>query len=286
MFKRILATVLALVMALGVFGLSASAVDEIIYGDMNNDSQINAGDALVVLQMATGIKDATDYEMAIGDVNADATTNSSDALLILQFATGLRGDFTKSYETTLKATKVDPVFANKAFTFKIAMSDDAVGNFDMIFSTDGKSKVIATVILFKGILPVEVRLLNKDKQNYQILDEINVLGKPVDGTGTYCNTKEDVAKMFDDYVRIFTSDVIYGGTKIEKIEGQDHTRETFHSKSGAKFDYYFLGDKLELIKVSNNGNAQVFDITNLEKGADTTRLVIPSSYVYDESLAK
>ncbi len=284
MFKKILAVVLALVMALSVLAMNASAVTDVDYGDMNSDGNINASDALSVLQMSTGIVEASDYQLAIGDINADGKTNSSDALLILQLSTGLITSFNKSYDSTLKATVVDPVFANKAFTFSMAMSDKSVGDFDMIFSTDGKAKVIATVILFQGILPVEVRMLNKDNKNYQILDEINALGKPVEGTGVYCEIDENIGKMFDDYVKVFTADVIYGSTAKVKEGGKEYIYETYYNEAGAKFEYGFLNGTLEVLTVSNNGSSQTFDITNIEKGADTTRLVIPSNYTYDKNL--
>lgn len=286
MLKKVLATVLALVMAFGVFAMSASAATDVIYGDMNGDTNVNASDALVVLQMATGLKDATDYELAIADVNADAKTNSTDALLILQLSTDLIKSFNKSYDKTLKATKVDPVFANGSFTFSIAMYEESVGNFDMVLSTDGKSKVIATIIPFKGIIPIEVRLLNKGGKNYQVLPEIKILDKRVEGTGTYCEINEDISKMFDDYVRIFTSEVVFGSSSKTVIAGDEYVCETFYNLAGAKFELFFLGDKLEIITISNKGKTQTFDLTNLEKGADTTRLVIPSDYKYDDSMVK
>lgn len=288
MFKKIFSAVLALVMATGVFAMSASATNEVVYGDMNNDANINASDALSVLQMSTGIVTATDYQLAIGDINADGKTNSTDALLILQYATGIVTSFDKDYSKTLKAQKVDSVFANDAFTFEIAMYDESVGNFDMVFSTDGSSKVITTVMLFHQLVPIEVRLLNKDGKNYQVLAaiEIEMFGKKerVEGTGTYCETEEDVAKLFDDYVRIFTSEAVYGSTTETAFGGKEYTCETFYAETGAKFEYFFNNGELDYLTVTNNGKVQNFDIENLENGADTNRLVIPSDYTEDSSL--
>ena len=89
MFKKILAAVIALVMALGVFSMNAFAATDVVYGDITNDGNINSQDALKVLQAATGMYTATAYQQAVVDVNSDGNVNSSDALLILQYATDL-----------------------------------------------------------------------------------------------------------------------------------------------------------------------------------------------------
>lgn len=282
MFKRIIAVILALVMAMGVFAMNASAAEEVVYGDLTNDGNVNSQDALKVLQASTGLVDLTNYEMAIADTNADGKANSSDALFILQKATGLVESFNKNYANTLKATKIDPVFDNGAFTFNVTMTEESAGEFDIIFSTDGKSKVMATVIMF-GLIPIEYWLLHTDGKNYQVVPSID-LGRDNKFQGAYCETEDDIATIFDSYVMLFTADVIYGSKANKTVDGTKYVCETFYNENGACFEYYFLGNELELLIVSNNGTTQTFDVSDFEKGADTSRLVIPSDCVYDDSM--
>ncbi|MBQ8227721.1 MAG: dockerin type I repeat-containing protein [Clostridia bacterium] len=290
MFKKVISLVLALVMAMGVFAMNASAATDVVYGDVNKDGAINAGDALEVLQSSTGLKDLTNYNMAIADVNSDAKANSSDALLILQYATGLVLSFNKDYANTLKATKIDPVFANDAFTFSVAMEDESVGNFDMVFSTDGKSKAITSVINFQGILPIDLSMLHTNGKNYQVVGAIDVeiLGKKerVEHTGTYCEIEENVDEIFDGYVRLFTSKAIFGSSVKRTVDGKEYVCETFYNEAGASFEYYFLNGKLAIATISNNGTTQTFKVTNLEKGVDASKLVIPSDYTEDDFFLK
>ena len=62
-------------------------------GDVNDDSNINASDALLVLQYSTGLISFNDEQKKAADVSLDNKINSSDALAILQYATGLITEF-------------------------------------------------------------------------------------------------------------------------------------------------------------------------------------------------
>ncbi len=57
-------------------------------GDINQDGQINAKDALLALRMAVGKYEASEEQWWAGDVNEDGDVNAKDALEILKFAVG------------------------------------------------------------------------------------------------------------------------------------------------------------------------------------------------------
>lgn len=86
--KKIIAAALALVTLASatVFGVFAQNAK---IGDVNGDGKINSGDALAVLQYATGIVKLSSDALTIADVSADKKVNSADALMILQYATGI-----------------------------------------------------------------------------------------------------------------------------------------------------------------------------------------------------
>lgn len=62
-------------------------------GDVNEDGQITAADALLVLQAATGKINLNQTQQTAADVDADGSVVSLDALLTLQYATGKIKDF-------------------------------------------------------------------------------------------------------------------------------------------------------------------------------------------------
>jgi roadblock/LC7 domain-containing protein len=56
---------------------------KILKGDMNKDNKVSANDAIIVLQIAVGIREADDYEKIAGDINGDGKIMSNDAIAIL-----------------------------------------------------------------------------------------------------------------------------------------------------------------------------------------------------------
>jgi hypothetical protein len=56
-------------------------------GDVNADGVVNLQDAVLVLQMATGLKSAVHL---IGDVNRDSRIDLSEEIYVLQEIAGLR----------------------------------------------------------------------------------------------------------------------------------------------------------------------------------------------------
>ena len=65
-------------------------VNNIMLGDINTDTKINAIDAKLILQHASGSRTLTTEQMAAADVNNDGQVNAVDAKWILQYASGSR----------------------------------------------------------------------------------------------------------------------------------------------------------------------------------------------------
>ena len=59
-----------------------------VLGDVNEDTKINAVDALLILQYAVNKYELNDTQKVAADVNKDTKVNSVDALNILQYAVG------------------------------------------------------------------------------------------------------------------------------------------------------------------------------------------------------
>ena len=62
-------------------------------GDVNNDGEINAADALLALKAAVGKAELTEAQSLSANVNGDARIDAADALLILQRAVGKISQF-------------------------------------------------------------------------------------------------------------------------------------------------------------------------------------------------
>jgi hypothetical protein len=59
-------------------------------GDVDEDGEINAKDALAVLKIAVGKLTPTREQMMCADANGDRKADAVDALWILQYAVGKR----------------------------------------------------------------------------------------------------------------------------------------------------------------------------------------------------
>ena len=62
-------------------------------GDINQDSQIDAADALMALQSSVKLISLSPMEQELADVNRADRINANDALLILQYSVGLISAF-------------------------------------------------------------------------------------------------------------------------------------------------------------------------------------------------
>jgi hypothetical protein len=62
--------------------------DSIVYGDVNNDGEVDATDALYILKAAVGKQSLTEEQKTASNVNGDTKIDAVDALLVLQLAVG------------------------------------------------------------------------------------------------------------------------------------------------------------------------------------------------------
>jgi hypothetical protein len=60
-----------------------------IKGDVNNDGKIKSNDASLILRIAAGLLQPTDYQKCAADVNDDGKIRSNDATIVLRKAAGL-----------------------------------------------------------------------------------------------------------------------------------------------------------------------------------------------------
>ena len=67
--------------------------DEIIYGDVNGDGEVQAYDAALTLQFSAGIVNPDFQNEEAADVDDDGTITAFDAALILQYSAGLIDEF-------------------------------------------------------------------------------------------------------------------------------------------------------------------------------------------------
>lgn len=76
-------------------GLAASFQAYVPYtlGDVNDDTYINASDALQVLKFAAKLETPTETQALAANVNRDGYINASDALMILKYAAKLISDW-------------------------------------------------------------------------------------------------------------------------------------------------------------------------------------------------
>lgn len=63
---------------------SPKSEDDIMYGDVNGDTYVNANDALVILQANVKLIELTTEQAEVADINGDTFANANDALVILQ----------------------------------------------------------------------------------------------------------------------------------------------------------------------------------------------------------
>ncbi len=70
-----------------------TSADAIVYGDGNNDTKVNAADALIVLTVAVGKRQVSDAIEKALDVDGSGRLDAGDALLILKYAVGLIDSF-------------------------------------------------------------------------------------------------------------------------------------------------------------------------------------------------
>ena len=58
-------------------------------GDINNDGDADAGDALLVLRYSVGLASLSEAQKLVADVNGDGDIDAGDAVLLLRYDAGL-----------------------------------------------------------------------------------------------------------------------------------------------------------------------------------------------------
>ena len=85
--KKMLIVLAALcLMMTAVMGVAAVSADQVTYGDLNGDGDINNRDLALMQQYINGWKVEVDAEAA--DVNADGDVNNRDLALLQQYING------------------------------------------------------------------------------------------------------------------------------------------------------------------------------------------------------
>ncbi len=58
-------------------------------GDVNDDRQINAADAILVLQIAAGLVEPTESQRLAADMDGNGEIRANDAIIVLRKVVGL-----------------------------------------------------------------------------------------------------------------------------------------------------------------------------------------------------
>ena len=72
---------------------ASSSEPEVLYGDVNDDGEINSMDATLILKYDAGTGTLTNDQLKAADVSGDGEVDSADATLILKFDSGLITEF-------------------------------------------------------------------------------------------------------------------------------------------------------------------------------------------------
>lgn len=115
MSKKILAVLLAVIMAFGVFTVlpasaeeaqtSLKATDEkLLYGDADNNSDVNIKDSTVIQKYNANLVDTVDEKLS--DVNADGEVNVKDAVFIQKYVNKDLRNFSTAYDSDWRTSSI------------------------------------------------------------------------------------------------------------------------------------------------------------------------------------
>ena len=108
--KRIVATILAVMIVFSIFGAVTASAD-IGYGNVNQKDGVTVDDALMVLQASVKMIELDDTQKNLARVSGGTDVTVTDAMLILQYAVG------KINEFKMSAPEVnDTILDNGAYT--------------------------------------------------------------------------------------------------------------------------------------------------------------------------
>lgn len=220
--KKIISVLLILLLCLAPVSVSAnnSSPDatQIMMGDANNDKNVNAADARIVLRVASKLEPADKVSLHNADANGDEKINAADARLILREAAGLSKfiygfdgngvpcalNVIRSNKFSIKMTYIDPTTDFGDMTMTIAKNID-----DIYMSSSDISKMMGDEN--SGIDMSQYKncgMMIIDNLLYILManDKINgAMPIPDDTLQLFDLSKTDSIEMFDMSLEMITS---------------------------------------------------------------------------------
>lgn len=129
-------------------------------GDLNKDGAINSADAILVLQIAVGLRTPDEYQLWAGDVNNDELIDSADAILILKAAVGMETRFSVNSRSRSEGPADDSSDFSK---FKVDQNQmSRYRSYHSLFKAEENGRTISVSSGIEGkpgeqvIIPIEV----------------------------------------------------------------------------------------------------------------------------------
>ena len=117
--KKIIALVLAALVALCGLTVFSSAAEGFAYGDANRDGKINIKDATYIQRFVAMMTEFDQQELKLADVNADSKVNIKDATMVQKLVAKLISGFpadTLPQETTASSVADETTFSSEVVT--------------------------------------------------------------------------------------------------------------------------------------------------------------------------
>lgn len=263
--KRILSILLSAILAVSVFGISASAR---LLGDVDGDKKTNPIDALTILRYSVGLTDTIDEKLA--DVNSDGTVNSADALVVLRMCVGL---YTGPTEVDLKPEIIDPILKTGKFTLSTIV--DTVDE-------DGKPMTVPTTIMVDGknlcvtmkAQGVNARLLVLNGKTYMVIPDLKV----------YLDMSDQDIGDFDFSDISIGTDQPYAGSSFVTESGKKYTVDSYKSADGTVSNYYFLNGKWTKLVTVSDDTTETQEIVEFKAGVDSSYFSLKGLIQIDPSM--
>ncbi len=292
--KKILSILLAAVMLFGVFAVSASAEDAIIYGDLDGDKKVNSNDALLILQYAVALKTFTAKEKLLADVDMSGAVNSGDALCILDYATEQITKFQKDYASTRKFNYVDKIVGGSAYTITATTVIEDMDTV-MTFTAKGKESAVSTVVktpfsalpvssaellAFKIALKAMGVAMDDNTFDMEIRYYTDKNGKsymivPITHQYSEVPSEEVPSELVS---LLFATENLIVSAKNEKKGSQTYFCETYSPDGESMFKFYFTDNSLKRLTLKDAASTVDYTITKCAASATTSLLGIPSGY--------
>ncbi len=208
--KRILAVLLAVIMALGVVVVPAYAekqpagdygVNYVKYGDVNYDNAIAAADALLVLQYVVSKATFDEAKVLVADVDVNRKANAGDALAILKYVVGKLSMFEAGVYCVLQESggSADQDAANVVITM--------IDSFAPPITLEVKPQVQATRAAYDALTDTQKALVTNYDKLVGFEKDIAALEKPV--TGNYILDYDKSGSVNGAYEKDTTADTSF-----------------------------------------------------------------------------